>query len=91
MPEKDVLGYFYATTESSKRYFYQDIEGLELDFSNRCGEYSLPMTGWGGFKKWDYPVYYYYTESGALLILTDPCIDCRLGGGTLLKPDFWPQ
>jgi hypothetical protein len=90
-PGKDVLGYFYATSESSKRFFYHDIEGLELDFSNRCAEYALPMTGWQGFKKWDYPVYYYFTEGGALLILSDPCIDCQLGGGTLTKPDFWPN
>lgn len=90
-PEKDVLGYFYATNETSKRYFYSDIEGIELDFSNGCQEYGLPMSGWGGFKKWDYPVYYYFTEEGMLLILSDPCIDCRLRGGTVLKPDFWPN
>jgi hypothetical protein len=89
-PDKDVLGNFYATSESSKRYFYQDIAGLELDFSNSCSEGPLPLSGWGGYKKWDYPVYYYYTEEGFLLILSDPCIDCRLRGGTLIKPDFWP-
>jgi hypothetical protein len=89
-PEKDVLGYFYATTESSKRYFYQDIEGLALDFSDNCIEESLPLTGWGGYEKWDYPVWFYYTEEGALVILSDLCIDCRLRGGTLVKPDFWP-
>lgn len=89
-PDKDVLGNFYATSETSKRYFYQDIAGLELDFSNSCIEESLPISGWGGYKKWDYPVYYYYTEEGVLIILSDPCIDCRLRGGTLIKPDFWP-
>ena len=89
-PDKDVLGYFYTASESSKRYFYQDIEGLELDYPNGCSEGPLPISGWGGFKKWDYPVYYYYTVDGNLLILSDPCIDCRLRGGTLVKPDFWP-
>jgi hypothetical protein len=90
-PEKEVLGCFYAASESSKRYFYSDIAGIELDFSNGCAEYGLPMSGWQGFKEWDYPVYYYYTESEALLILTDPCIDCQLRGGTLVKPDYWPE
>jgi hypothetical protein len=89
-PGKDVLGYFYATTVSSKRYFYQDIEGLELDFWNGCSEGSLPLTGWLGYHRSDYPVYYYFTYEGALIILSDPCIDCRLNGGTLTKPDFWP-
>jgi hypothetical protein len=90
-PEKEVLGYFFATSESSERYFYKDIEGLELDFSDQCFEFPLPMTGWAGFKKWDYPVYYFYTDAGALLILNDQCVDCRKMGGTTAKPDFWPQ
>jgi hypothetical protein len=90
-PEMDVLGYFYATTESSRRYFYKDVEGMELDFWDGCTEDHLPLTGWAGYKKIDYPVYYYYTESGELLILSDVCIDCRLRGGTLTKPDFWPE
>lgn len=90
-PEKDVLGYFYATSESSKRYFYKDIEGLELDFPSGCHEGPLPMTGWAGFKKWTYPVYYYYTDAGELLILDDQCVDCRLLGGKTTKPDFWPE
>lgn len=90
-PDKEVLGIFYATSESSKRYFYKDIEGLELDFSDYCHEGPLPMTGWAGFKKWTYPVYYYYTEAGELLILDDQCVDCRKMGGTTTKPDFWPQ
>ena len=89
-PDKDVLGYFYATSESSKRYFYKDIECLELDFSNGCSEGPFPISGWGLFQKWNYPVYYYYTVDGALLILSDPCIDCQLRGGSLVKPDFWP-
>jgi hypothetical protein len=90
-PEKDVPGYFYAATESSKRYFYKDIEGLELDFWDYCNEDPLPLSGWLGFKKYQYPVYYYYNESDALRILSDECVDCRLRGGTTNKPDFWPQ
>jgi hypothetical protein len=89
-PDQDVLGYFYACSENSKRYFYQDIEGLELDFWDNCNEGPLPISGWGGYKKYAYPVYYYYDESGALLILSDECVDCRIRGGSLAKPDFWP-
>jgi len=89
-PEKDVLGYFYACSESSRRYFYNDIEGIELDYWNHCNEDPLPISGWQGFKKYTYPVYYYFNQSGALRILSDDCIDCRLRGGTTVKPDFWP-
>lgn len=90
-PGKDVLGYFYACSESSRKYFYQDIEGLELDFWDNCTESHLPMTGWAGFKPHQYPIYYYYTESGELLILSDECVDCRVRGGSLTKPEFWPR
>jgi hypothetical protein len=89
-PEKDVLGYFYATTESSKRYFYHDIEGLELDFYNGCIEDHLPMSGWQGYQRHEYPIYFYFNEANELRILSDGCIDCRVIGGTLTKPDFWP-
>jgi hypothetical protein len=90
-PGKDVLGYFYACSESSRRYFYHDIEGLELDFWDNCTEGPVPMTGWGGFKPHQYPIYYYYTQSGELLILSNECVDCRVRGGSLTKPEFWPR
>jgi len=88
-PEKDVLGYFFAASESSRRYFYQDIEGLELDFDDFCYEEPLGRMGWREFFPRDYPVYYCFTIDG-LRILNPECIDCRLLGGTTTKPDFWP-
>lgn len=89
--EKDVLGYFYACSESSKRYFYHDVEGIQLNFWDQCTEMPLPLTGWKGFKPHSYPVYYYYNEDGALRILSNDCVDCRVRGGSLTKPDFWPN
>jgi hypothetical protein len=89
-PAKDVLGYFYTASESSKRYFYND-EGLELDFSNFCNEEILGRMGWREFTKYDYPVYYYFNSKVGLRILNNECVDCRLMGGTTTKPDFWPQ
>lgn len=89
-PEKDVLGYFYACSQSTRRYFYHDIEGIVMDYWNQCNEDPLPISGWQGFKKNTYPVYYYYLQSGALRILSDDCVECNLRGGTTSKPDFWP-
>jgi len=90
-PEKVVLGYFYAASESSRRYFYQDVEGIVLDFTDYCYESGLGRFGWKEFFKWEYPVYYYYNEFGIVRILNRECIDCRLLGGTTEKPDFWPN
>ncbi len=89
-PEKDVLGYFYATSESHKRYFYHDVEGVYLDFNNFCSESPPGRFGWREFFKYEYPVYFYYNEVGALRTFNNECVDCRLLGGKTEKPDFWP-
>lgn len=90
-PDNDVLGYFYAASESTKRYFYHDVEGIVLDFDNGCSEDNLGRFGWREFKPGDYPVFYYFNAVGALKILSYECIDCRRLGGTTVKPDFWPN
>jgi len=90
-PDKEVLGYFYAASESSRRYFYKDIEGIELDFTDFCNEDILGKGGWRQFNKYDYPVYYHFNAQHSLRILNTECVDCRLMGGSTIKPDFWPQ
>jgi Domain of unknown function (DUF4249) len=89
-PDLDVLGYFYATSQSSRRYFYKDVPGLQLDYNNHCVESSLGRFGWKEFTRDDYPVYYYYPATWILRILDHECVNCTLGGGVTVKPDFWP-
>jgi hypothetical protein len=89
-PEKDVLGYFYASSLSERRYYYQNVPGIELNFDNGCYEEGLGRGGWKEFYPSDYPVYY-YINAGSVRILNRECIDCRLMGGTTVKPDFWPR
>jgi hypothetical protein len=90
-PDKEVLGYFYATSQTSRRYFYKDIEGLELNFSDHCNESPLGAMGWAEFSKLNYPVYFLYTTEGELRTLNIECVDCRKMGGSTTKPDFWPE
>ena len=89
-PDKPVLGYFYAATESSRRYFYKDIDGIMLDFENGCWYDTLGAGGFRAYDTWEYPIYYFY-EGFALRVLTIGCVDCRHMGGTTEKPDFWPK
>jgi len=89
-PDKEVLGYFYAASVMSKRYFYHDVEGIYLSFDNYCYPESLGKFGWREFFPWQYPIYYFYNETGALRTLNLECVDCRKLGGTTVKPDFWP-
>ncbi len=90
-PEKEVLGYFYATATSEKRYFYKDVPGIDLDFYNSCSPYPLGRFGFREIFTWEYPVYFYYNEVGAIRLLNNECIDCTIIGGTTEKPDFWPN
>ena len=89
-PDKMVLGYFYAASESNRRYFFKDVEGIELNFDNGCREEGLGRGGWREFTRNDYPVYY-TVKAGSVRILSLECIDCRKMGGTTVKPDFWPR
>jgi hypothetical protein len=89
-PEIDVLGYFYTSSESSRRYFYHDVEGIELDFDNGCHEYALGMGGFSNIYTWEYPAYFYYSQEG-IKTLDIECVDCRKLGGKTEKPDFWPN
>lgn len=90
-PEMEVLGFFYSASESGKRYFYKDIPGITLEFSNKCIESNLPIRGWTDLLIFGEPIYYYFNEQGVLRILSFECVDCRRMGGSLQKPEFWPQ
>ena len=90
-PGKEVLGYFSAASESSRRYFYKDVPGIELNFMDFCNEDILGQLGWKIYSKNDYPVYYYFNLEHSLRLLNVECVDCRAMGGSTVKPDFWPQ
>lgn len=89
-PDKQVLGYFYAASVASRRYFYTAPGDIELTFTNFCNEEELGYGGWRKFRYYDYPVYYYYSQFEGLRLLNRECVDCRIMGGVTTKPDFWP-
>lgn len=89
-PDRPVLGYFYAASESTRRYFYSNVPEITLDFNDYCQEDPLGRLGWREFYPRDYPVYYYFNNQHYLRILADECIECQLQGGTTEKPEFWP-
>ena len=89
--DKEVLGYFYAASETERRYFYHDIPGITVDSNYYCAEDSLGRFGWQEYRPDTYPVYYYFNAEGYLRILSYECIDCRELGGTIMKPPYWPK
>lgn len=89
-PDRTVLGYFYAASESSKRYFYHDVEGLYLEFGDNCFEDFLGKFAWREYYPFEYPIFYYF-NAGIVKILSRACVDCRQMGGKPEKPAFWPK
>jgi hypothetical protein len=90
-PDQDVLGFFQASSVHTKRIFVEPVEGLELDFSNRCSPEPIEH-GFVEISPADYPAYLMTGENGepTMLLLNDECILCTMRGGTNVKPEYWP-
>lgn len=92
--KKVVLGYFHSSTTSQKRIF---IEGGDVEFPPRnvfitdyetCSERVLLFgQAFGSLV----PVVFEMKgmEPIGFRATTPYCIDCRMQGGTTVKPDFW--
>jgi hypothetical protein len=90
-PESEVLGYFQASTVGIKRVFVEPVEGLELDFHERCTPVQLRF----GLRELGprlYPAYLLAIDGNVTMVyLPDDCVLCTVLGGTTDKPNYWPQ
>jgi len=89
-PEKKILGFFGASSVSETRINLDAVRDIGIDYTPMCVPYILGRLGWRQFPRSDYPVYFRYFGE-ALRILDDECVDCRMYGGTIVKPEFWPE
>lgn len=86
-PDEPVLGYFMASSVSSKRIFVNKPINVEFTYPV-CYEDTDPR----GFAYWPpfyWPIYAYLTDDDRYAHGPDKCFDCTLSGGTLDMPDFW--
>ena len=88
-PEKDVLGFFQASTVTTKRIFVQPDPEFNMDFDNGCSTTELGRGGFSNISPSQYPAYLLLGEND-WLVMTDACVDCTELGGTLDKPFYWP-
>ena len=89
-PEKDVLGYFSASTARSKRIFVYPIPDLPLMYDTYCDPIPL-RNGLKTIKPNDYPAYLLGNSQGySLTWMDNECVNCLILGGINVKPDFWP-
>ncbi len=92
-PDELVLGYFSASSLTSKRLFIRNSELTErkpLVEDEICR--GVPISDFDSIPILQRIQPYlpaYYSGGGTLVIAPAFCVDCRLRGGVTTKPDFW--
>ena len=88
-PEKKVLGFFSVENVRSRRFFFQNIMDVPFEIPFTCTPY-MPLQGFAAFPPEEYPLYLTIDQDGLLGIVSKSCVDCRILGGSTIKPIFWP-
>jgi hypothetical protein len=90
VPDNKVIGFFGASSVVQKRIFVDGIHDMNIPDGAYCSPEELGIGGWKNFEPWEYPIYFIY-DNFLIKSLQTSCVDCRALGGTLVKPEFWPQ
>jgi len=93
-PSEPVVGFVSAGTETEKRIFI--IKDNLQDWNVAPGSYNCVVKiidqDPNDFSHWTFADDTYapwYFGTGSIIIAKKPCLDCRLSGGTTIKPSFW--
>jgi len=89
-PDKKVIGFFGASSVTQKRIFVDGIRDMEIPDGAYCSPEERGVGGWKNFETWEYPIYFIY-DLFLIKTLQKSCVDCRALGGSLVKPEFWPN
>ena len=84
-PDIEVLGFFNVSSCSSKRYFIQHVENLDILYPS-CKRGLIDNVG---ILRYIGPTYLMY-EDGFLYALDLCCVKCNCESGSTTKPSFWP-
>jgi hypothetical protein len=83
--EERVLGYFWVSTQATKRIFVPELEELDVS-AQECPYWEfIPLEDGEG----PFPVYIYADPVKGRIVSLRDCFDCTRRGGTNVKPDYW--
>jgi len=89
-PDKEVLGFFGASSVKSKRICISSVPDLPIEYVGYCTPVPLKY-GFSEILPSDYPAWLMGDkERYYMILLSDDCVDCLYYGGSNVKPDFWP-
>jgi hypothetical protein len=99
-PSETVIGYVGCSTETEKRIFidrYDIPPGIVFTGYEACQDYGLDKGDALGIAEAfapgisNTPTHFIYTLGflTGVAYASSPCVDCRLKGGTTVKPPFW--
>jgi hypothetical protein len=91
-PGEPVIGFVTASTVSEKRIFIRQSELNVINYPDTdfCDEEFIdPATASEYLSDGTYMPAYYRMSDGFLAIAPRDCVDCRLAGGTTMRPSFW--
>jgi hypothetical protein len=91
-PGEPVIGFLTASTVSEKRIFIRQSELNVINYPDTdfCDEEFIdPANASEYLSDGTYMPAYYRMSDGFLAIAPRDCVDCRLAGGTTMRPSFW--
>jgi len=85
---EQVLGYFWVSHMTKKRFYYRRINALPV-IGDHC---ELVEFDWLAHADGPFPRYVWVDDqTGEEWTSTNFCFNCTFKGGTLTKPDFWER
>lgn len=87
-----VLGYFMVAGISERRIFVERPPIMVPFYYNVCELDNGDFHSYAQLSMADpvfYPIYAIETPGGRRAVPSQECVDCRLKGGSIEKPDFW--
>lgn len=93
-PNEPVMGFFLVAGRTDKRIFVNRPYTLDFHYNTTCYLFTEELLTVLYSMQSQWPLYLYAVFSGSggqspALPASQSCLDCTIGGGTIIKPEFW--